>query len=194
MRGNGRLEVITGPMYSGKTEELIRRLRREMIAKRAVTIYKPDIDDRYGDDYGVQNIISHNGSTLEAWTAKTDICDARELFPPYDTNDVIGFDETQFFSNDIVGIIEEIVYQGWHVYVAGLDMTYRREPFGPMPTLMSIADSVTKLTAICNECGEDAMFTQRLIDGEPAPFAGETVQVGGLDTYEARCRGCFLSA
>lgn len=185
--GKGRLEVICGPMFSGKSEELIRRLTRAEIANKRVIAFKPSIDNRYN----VWKISSHAGSTFDAQV----IASMREVASWDDERDVVAFDEAQFFEPEL--IIEAciaLVERGRLVIVAGLDKTYRGEPFGAMPTLLALADDVTKLTAVCHKCGEDATMTQRLIDDQPAPFSGETVQVGGLDTYEARCRACFERA
>lgn len=182
-----RLEVICGPMYAGKSEELMRRLRRDQIAGRNVLLIKPKIDERYSQTH----VTSHNGVTMEAKIGVT----ASDIFwLGYGAAEVIGIDEIQFFEKDVVQAITDLLNEDKKIIVSGLDMTYRQEPFGDVPTLMAIADSVTKLSAVCHSCGEDAIYTQRLIGGEPAPFAGETVQVGGLDTYEARCRNCFRAA
>lgn len=182
----GRLEVICGPMFSGKSEEMIRRLRRAKIAGKNVIAYHPSIDNRYS----VNEIVSHSGSKIDSISAKTPV----DIMINYRDYDVIGIDEAQFFSDLLIEVIQEFIHNGKIVIVAGLDMTYRQEPFGEMPTLMTMADTVLKLSAVCAICGEDAMMTQRLINGDPAPFSGDTIQVGGLDTYEARCRNCFEGA
>lgn len=182
---SGRLEIICGPMYSGKSEELMRRLRRAKIANKDVILVKTKIDDRYEDDH----VVSHNGVKMEAVAADFD--DLREIV---DSKEVVGIDEVQFYSEHVYWLIQDLVEEGKTVIVSGLDMTYRREPFGVMGPLLAIADSVDKYTAICHKCGEEASFTQRLIDGEPASFKGDTIVVGGLDSYEARCRLCFESA
>lgn len=180
----GRLEVITGPMYSGKSEELMRRLRRDRIAGRRVVLFKPTIDNRFEEDY----VVSHNGAVMEAIRADT----GREVL--WDTSfEVFGIDEIQFFDEHILGAIKVLVEDEKRVIVSGLDMTFRREPFGVMPELLSIAESVTKLSAVCHRCGDEAYFTQRLTDGHPSNFDEPTVEVGGLDSYEARCRNCFES-
>lgn len=192
-----RLEVICGPMFSGKSEEMIRRLRREEIAGRTVTVLKPAIDDRYD----VEALTSHNGLKFPCRSVKK-VDDIPQLTV---IGQVIGIDEVQFFdapaSSPWAGhheyrITEMVEYLALDriVIVAGLDRTYRGENFGAMGELMAISDRVDKLNAVCHTCGEDAIFTQRLVDGKPAPFAGETVQVGGLDSYEARCRRCFEPA
>lgn len=181
-----RLEVICGPMYSGKTEELIRRLVREQIGGRNVMVFKSVIDDRY--DKGPY-LISHGGGKMEALLVDTSL----EIEDPARHADVVGIDEVQFFDEDIIPVITALVSDGKKVVVSGLDTTYRREPFGPMPYLMAIAEGVTKLTAVCHKCGEDAYFTQRLVDGEPATYDAPTIVVGARDSYEARCRKCYES-
>jgi thymidine kinase len=183
----GRLEVITGPMFSGKTEELIRRLRRHQIAGRRTILMRPSFDTRYSD---VESI-SHSGSRMTSFAVDPV---AEQLWANGQFFDVVGVDEIQFFAQPELRIEEAInwlIEGGKTVIVSGLDMTYRCEPFGVMPHLLAIANSVQKLTAVCQVCGEDAGYTQRLVDGKPAPFAGETIVVGGLETYAARCRQCF---
>ena len=177
------LEVITGPMYSGKSTELIRRLERASIAGKNVVLLRPRIDDRYSD----QHLISHNGSQMEAQKLSS----PGELYQAaFDWRcDVIGIDEAQFLDTSFINNIDR-VSDHVDVIVTGLDTTYRIEPFGIMPHLMSIADRLTKLSAVCHKCGEDATRTQRLVDGRPAPFDAPTVLVGGTESYEARCRKC----
>ena len=183
----GRLEVITGPMFSGKSEELIRRLTRAQIAGKKVTSFKPKIDNRYSQN----EIVSHSGSRIGAISQPNNSM-ARVVMENYD---VIGIDEAQFFDpDDLLEHIKLGIENGKTIIVTGLDLTYRQEPFGIVPTLMAMADRVDKLNAVCAVCGNDAMMTQRLVNGDPAPFDGETIQVGGLDTYEARCRNCFEAA
>lgn len=183
----GRLEVIAGPMFSGKSEELMRRLRRDQIAGREVMLFKPMIDDRYEEDH----VVSHNGAKMKAIS----VAKSEDLFwQAYGISQVVGIDEVQFMDDGIVRAALDLVAENKKVIVSGLDMTFRQEPFARMPELMALAESVTKLTAVCHSCGEDASFTQRLIDGKAASFAGDTVKVGGLDSYEARCRNCFRSA
>lgn len=181
---SGRLEVVCGPMYSGKSEELMRRLRRAQIAGKTVALFKPQIDSRYKK----RSVVSHAGREMEALETSS----AESLLVAALGYDVLGIDEVQFLD----GAVEPIrkMAERQIVIVAGLDMTYRREPFGDMPTLLAIADSIEKLTAVCHMCGADATLTQRLINGKPASFSGPTVQVGGLDSYEARCRRCFEAA
>jgi thymidine kinase len=178
------IEVICGPMFSGKTEELIRRLTRAKIAKKDVRAFKPLIDTR-GDKTEISSLA---GSSFPC-IATDDLWNTATLTP---WPEVIGIDEVQFFDRQIIEDIRLLAYH-WrkHIIVSGLDMTYRCEPFGVVPDLLAIADNITKLSAVCHECGKDAIYTQRLIDGKPAPTDGPTVQVGSLDTYEARCGDCF---
>jgi thymidine kinase len=177
----GRIEVITGSMFSGKSEELIRRLKRAKIAKQKVQVFKPSIDYRYS----IVEVVSHTGEKIEA----IPIGDSKELLEKVDEDtDVVGVDEAQFFGEDIVDVLKQLINKGKRVVVAGLDMDFRGEPFGPMPRIMAIADDVLKLHAICTVCGEDAMLTQRLINGEPASYDDPIVLIGASETYEARCR------
>jgi thymidine kinase len=182
----GGIEVICGPMFCGKSEELIRRLRRSTIARYAVVCVKPSIDDRHG----VDDVISHAGSRMGARA----IGDPRELLELRGEADVVGIDEAQFFDSRLVAVCEDLAASGLSVICAGLDRDYRGLPFGPMPELLSIADRVTKLQAVGVQCGGDATLSQRLVDGAPAPFDDATVVVGGAERYEARCRGCFERA
>lgn len=170
-------------MFSGKSEELIRRLRRAEIAGLRALIVKPQIDDRYD----VGHVVSHAGAKMRAVTARTSD-DVARLARGYDA---IGIDEVQFFDDAIVDAIAELVATGARVVASGLAQDFRGLPFGAMPTLLCIAEFVDKLEAVCHSCGGPATMTQRLVDGEPAPFSGETIQVGALDSYEARCRACF---
>jgi thymidine kinase len=178
----GWLEVICGPMFSGKSEEMIRRLRRAEIAGQSVVILKPRIDDRYD----ATDIVSHAGARMRAVpiASADDVPDRAEGF------DVVGIDEVQFLGPAIVGHALALAEQGVRVVVAGLDQDFRRLPFGPMPDLLAHAEFVDKLQAVCHRCGGPATTTQRLVDGEPAPYSGETVVVGAAEQYEARCRGC----
>jgi len=179
----GWIEVVCGSMFSGKTEELIRRLRRAQIAKQKVQVFKPVIDDRYG----MQRITSHNGLYAEARpveNARTIL----DLVEPDTT--VVAVDEVQFFDWEISRVCEELAGRGIRVIVAGLDMDFRAEPFGPMPVLMAEAEEVTKLQAICVVCGRPASRTQRLIDGQPASYDDPVIMVGASEVYEARCRHC----
>jgi thymidine kinase len=170
-------------MFSGKTEELIRRVRRSQIAKQKVQVFKPVIDDRYG----VQKITSHNGLYVEAMPVQdaTMILDLVES----DTT-VVAVDEIQFFDWQISRVCGELAGRGMRVIAAGLDLDFRGEPFGPMPVLMAEAEQVDKLQAICIVCGRPASRTQRLIDGEPASYDDPVILVGASEVYEARCRHC----
>jgi thymidine kinase len=179
----GWLEVVCGPMFSGKSEELIRRLRRAEIAGQRVLIVKPRIDDRYD----VAHVVSHAGAKMRAVAVE----DAADALGRADTYDAIGIDEAQFFDDDIVDAVRTLVARGKRVVVAGLDRDFRGEPFGPMPVLLCLAEFVDKLHAVCHACGGTATRTQRLVDGYPAPFAGATIQIGALDSYEARCASCY---
>ena len=175
-KDTGWIEVITGCMFSGKTEELIRRLRRAQIAKQQVKIFKPKIDTRFADD----SIVSHSEQSLPSIQIKN-INDAMELS---DDAQVIGIDEAQFFSEDIINICTELADKGKRVIVAGLDQDYRGIPFEPIPHLLAIAEYITKSLAICVECGNPADKTQR------KTTSSERVIVGASDIYEARCRKC----
>ena len=170
-------------MFSGKSEELIRRLRRAEIAGQRALIVKPLVDDRYD----VGHVVSHAGEKMRAVTAASSAEVAR-LGRGYAA---VGIDEVQFFDNGIVSTIETLVNGGARVVAAGLAQDFRAQPFGAMPTLLCIAEFVDKLEAVCHRCGGPATLTQRLLDGQPAPFDGETVQIGALDSYEARCRSCY---
>ncbi len=177
----GTIEVICGSMFCGKTEELIRRLRRAIIAKNQVQVFKPIIDNRYV----VERVHSHAGIEIDA-APLSDIKDIYKLLDP--KTSVVGIDEAQFFSDDIVSIVDDLSEKGIRVVLAGLDMDFRGEPFGMMPILMSKAEKVDKLYAICMVCGEPATRTQRLVDGEPANYHDPIVIVGASEMYEARCR------
>jgi thymidine kinase len=178
----GWLEVICGPMFSGKSEEMIRRLRRAEIAGQRVVIFKPRIDDRYD----ATDVVSHAGARMRAVPIGS-VADIAEHAPGFD---VVGIDEAQFLGEGIVATALELADTGTRVIVAGLDQDFRRLPFGPMPELLSHAEFVDKLQAVCHRCGGPATTTQRLVDGAPAPYSGETVVVGAAERYEARCRGC----
>jgi thymidine kinase len=180
---HGSLEVVCGPMFSGKSEELIRRLRRAEIAGLKTLIVKPGLDDRYD----VGHVVSHGGTKMRAVTASSS-ADVQRLAAGYEA---IGIDEVQFFDDGVVDAIAGLVANGGRIVAAGLAQDFRGLPFGPMPSLLCIADYVDKLEAVCHRCGGPATLTQRLLDGRPAPFSGETVQIGALDSYEARCRACY---
>lgn len=179
----GRVELICGSMFSGKTEELIRRLRRAVIAKQNVQVYKPLIDTRYHE----ARVTSHNGLDFEARPVSVAAEILSELSP--DTT-VVAIDEVQFFDAGVVELCEQLANRGLRVICAGLDTDFRGVPFGPMPDLMARAELVDKIHAICVVCGRDANRTQRLIDGEPAAFDDPIVLVGAAEVYEARCRHC----
>lgn len=179
----GWIEVICGSMFSGKTEELIRRVRRARIARQKVQVFKPVLDQRY---YAEQ-VASHNGLRWEA-VPVTSAREILDLVEP-DTN-VVAVDEAQFFDWEISQVCNQLAQQGVRVILGGLDMDFRGEPFGPMPLLMAEAEEVTKLQAICVVCGAPASRTQRLINGEPAAFDDPVILVGGSESYEARCRSC----
>lgn len=182
-RGRGRIEIVCGSMFSGKTEELIRRLRRAVIAKQQVQVFKPMIDKRYH----VEKVTSHNGAVFEAVPVQS----ARHILDQIDPGTtVIAIDEVQFFEPEIVEIANQLADQGKRVICAGLDMDFRGEPFGSMPDLIAQAEHVDKLHAICVVCREDASRTQRLIDGNPAAYDDPIVLVGAAEVYEARCRKC----
>lgn len=180
---HGRIEIICGSMFSGKTEELIRRLRRAVIAKQKVQVFKPVIDQRYH----VEKVTSHNGAVFEAVPVDTAVDILTQVEP--DTT-VVAIDEVQFFEPDVVNICNQLANQGKRVICGGLDMDFRGEPFGSMPDLIAQAEHVDKLHAICVVCREDASRTQRLINGEPAAYDDPIVMVGAAEVYEARCRSC----
>jgi thymidine kinase len=175
-KDTGWIEVITGCMFSGKTEELIRRLRRAEIAKQKVKIFKPLIDTRYSD----QSIVSHNEQSLPSILIK----DIKEVLDQSDDAQVVAIDEAQFFSEDITSVCNQLALKGKRVIVAGLDQDFRGVPFEPMPQLLAIAEYITKQLAICVECGNPADKTQR------KTASSERVIVGAADIYEARCRQC----
>lgn len=178
---SGSIEVITGSMFSGKTDELIRRLRRAVIARQRVQVFKPHIDDRYDRD----KVTSHAGSEFEASPVSDLSVIADQLAE--DTT-VVAFDEAQFFDLQVVEVAELLANRGLRVIVAGLDSDFRGGPFGPMPHLMATAERVDKLHAICMVCGRPASRTQRLIGGKPARASDPVVVVGASELYEARCR------
>ncbi len=177
----GRIEVIVGPMFSGKSEELIRRLKRARIARQRVACFKPDIDLRYHRTA----IASHSSQTHEACTVANVERLREALYGQLHQVEVVGLDEAQFFDDTILLLAMELVHLGKRVLIAGLDTTFTAEPFGPIPALMAIADEVTKLSAVCTQCGAPAVHTQRLGQSQ------ELVMVGAAGLYEARCRACF---
>ena len=178
---SGRIEVICGSMFCGKTEELIRRTRRAVIAKQTVQVFKPIIDHRYG----LQHVTSHDGQNFEAQPVAR-AGDIPALLAPNTT--VIAIDEAQFFDSALVEIADDLAARGLRVICAGLDLDFRGEPFGPMPLLLARAEEVTKLHAICVVCGEQASRTQRLVNGRPARYDDPIILIGAKEVYEARCR------
>jgi thymidine kinase len=179
---NGRMEVICGSMFCGKSEELIRRLRRAIIARQKLQVFKPVIDNRYA---GIEKVTSHSGYEIPCIPVK----DSSELLGLIEDNTtVVGIDEAQFFDDALVGVTQELVDRGIRVLVAGLDMDFKGQPFGCLPALLSKAEQVDKLQAICMVCGEPASRTQRLVNGKPAFFDDPVVIVGAAEMYEARCR------
>jgi thymidine kinase len=177
------LEVIVGSMFSGKSEELIRRMKRAVIARRAVQVFKPAIDDRFG----VEVVRSHDGDSFQARPVRTSE-EIVALVSPDTT--VVGIDEVQFFDAGVIGVVRSLVLGGRRVICAGLDLDFRGEPFGPVPTLLALAEKVDKLEAICVVCGEAATRTQRIVDGVPAFYDEPIIVIGAKEAYEARCRGC----
>jgi thymidine kinase len=181
----GWIEVVAGVMFSGKSEELIRRVRRSMIARKRVQVFKSHLDDRYAG--GVFAVGSHDGRTIEAVPVDSSAQIALRLDP---LAQVIAIDEVQFLDAGIVAVATDLANRGRRVILAGTDTDFRGEPFGPMPALMCVAEVVDKLHAICVMCGAPASRNQRLIDGRPAAYDSPTVMVGGAEAYEARCRAC----
>ncbi|WP_425446193.1 thymidine kinase [Dethiothermospora halolimnae] len=178
---HGWIEVIVGPMYSGKSEELIRRVRRAQIAKQKIQVFKPAIDDRYSID----EVVSHNGEKIEAQR----IVNSDDIYEYLnDDTEVIGIDEVQFIDEGVIDICRKLADRGLRVIAAGLDMDFRGEPFGCAPSIMAIAEFVDKLTAVCVKCGSPANRTQRLINEKPANYYEPTILVGAKESYEARCR------
>ncbi len=180
---SGWIEVICGSMFSGKTEELIRRVRRAQIAHQKVQVFKHSLDARYAQ----REVASHNGLQIAAVPVEN-AAQLEELIEPDTT--VVAIDEGQFFDGELVRLCKGLADRGVRVIVAGLDMDFRGEPFGPMPYLMAEAERVDKLQAICVVCGGPASRTQRLINGRPAAYDDPVILVGAREVYEARCRGC----
>lgn len=180
----GWVEVVSGVMFSGKSEELLRRVRRALIARRRVQVFKSHLDDRYG---GVQRVGTHDGKEFEAIPVTRSMQIAEQVS---EDTQVVAIDEAQFLDEGVVGVVNALADRGVRVIVAGTDMDFRGEPFGPIPQLLAIAERIDKLHAICVRCGDLATRNQRLIDGKPAPAEGPTIQVGGAESYEARCRAC----
>ncbi|HET9440495.1 MAG TPA: thymidine kinase [Longimicrobiales bacterium] len=180
----GWVEVICGVMFSGKSEELMRRVRRATLAKKKVQVFKSHLDERYG---GLGSVGSHDGSSLKAVPISSSLELAEYI---REDTEVIAVDEVQFLDPGIVDVANVLADHGVRVILAGTDMDFRGRTFGSMGDLLAIAEMVTKLHAICVRCGSLATRNQRLINGEPAPAEGPTIQVGGLESYEARCRMC----
>lgn len=178
---HGFIEIVCGSMFSGKTEELLRRIKRAQIARQKVQIFKPAIDNRFGTDH----VQSHDLTRLPS----IPVAKARDILRFADDNTrVIGIDEAQFFDDSIVDVAQKLAYRGIRVIIAGLDMDFRGQPFGPMPKLLAVAEEVTKLSAVCVVCGNPASRTQRVQrTGEPRP---ERIVIGAKEIYEARCRFC----
>ena len=170
-------------MFSGKSEELIRRVKRAVIARRTVQVFKPAIDDRFGSEL----VRSHDGDSFVARPVRS----SAEIMPLLSPEtSVVGIDEVQFFDGAIVGVVRELVTDGRRVICAGLDLDFRGEPFGPVPTLLALAERVDKLEAICVVCGESATRTQRIVNGVPAYYDDPIIVIGAQEAYEARCRRC----
>ncbi|MEC3673443.1 thymidine kinase [Bacillus velezensis] len=181
MKQSGWLELICGSMFSGKSEELIRRVKRATYAKQEVKVFKPAIDNRYSEEA----VVSHNGTSITSHV----ISSSAEIWDHIsESTDVIAVDEVQFFGESIIGDLSLLADKGYRVIAAGLDMDFRGEPFGVVPNLMAVAESVTKLQAVCSVCGSPASRTQRLIDGKPASYDDPVILVGASESYEARCR------
>jgi thymidine kinase len=180
----GWIELVCGSMFSGKTEELLRRIRRAEIARKKVQLFKPTIDNRYG----LVRVASHDGIAREDAVV---VCNAEDILRRLDVDtEVVAVDEVQFFDATIADVCDHLADRGLRVIVAGLDQDFRGEPFGPMPLLLARAERVDKLHAICVACGASASRTQRLIDGRPARYDDPVILVGGSESYEARCRNC----
>ena len=179
----GYIEVISGCMFAGKTEELIRRIKTLEFAKKNVLVFKPAIDNRYSNT----KVVSHAGSSVESIV----VPDARPILDfVKDDTDVIAIDEVQFFDEDVLLVCNYLAKKGKRVMCAGLDTDFRAEPFGVMPRLITDAEFVTKLTAVCMKCGAPATRTQRLVNGKPAQYTDPIIMVGAAEAYEARCRHC----
>jgi thymidine kinase len=180
----GWIEVIAGVMFSGKSEELIRRVRRAVIARKRVQVFKSHLDERYA---GVHRVTTHDGVTVDAVPVDSSAEIVRRVRP--DT-EVVAIDEAQFLDEGIVNVAGALADRGVRVVLAGTDTDFRGEPFGAMPELMAVAEVVVKMHAICVVCGDPACRNQRLVDGKPAVYDSPTILVGGSETYEARCRHC----
>jgi len=180
----GSLELITGPMFSGKTSELIRRIERAKIAGKQVKCFKPVVDDRYSDS----EIGSHNGKSVKAFVVKNSTQLKDHVSP---SDDVVAVDEANFFDKRLIANLQHLAGEGYRVIASGVDQTFRGTPFTPVGGLMAVADTVDKLQAVCQVCGDPASMNQRLnSDGQPADVTEQVIKVGGNDSYEARCRDC----
>ncbi len=179
IKKKGQIEVICGSMFSGKTEELIRRLKRANFAKQRVEIFKPLTDQRYHET----NVVSHDQNSIHS----TPVANASAILPLAKDIEVVGIDEAQFFDNNLVEVCNQLAKQGARVIIAGLDMDFKGQPFGPIPGLLACADSITKVHAICVSCGDLALYSHRKIEDE------KLVVLGEKDLYEPLCRSCFLS-
>ena len=175
----GRLEVITGGMFSGKSEELVRRLRRALIARQKIQVFKPRADTRHHEEI----LVTRDNRELAAFSVSS----SQEMRQKLQTDiEVIGIDEAQFFDDELADLVTELADQGIRVIVAGLDQDFLRQPFGPMPRILALAEYVDKVHAVCVQCGRLAHYSQRIAGG------GEQVQVGDVEAYEARCRDCYV--
>lgn len=180
---DGWVETISGCMFAGKTEELIRRIKVLEFAKKQIMVFKPAIDNRYSET----KVVSHAGSSVESYVIKNPI-EILEIVKP--TTEVVAIDEVQFFDETVCDVANELADRGIRVMAAGLDTNFRGEPFGPMPKLITQAEFVTKLAAVCNQCGAPATRTQRMINGKPASYYDPEILVGASESYEPRCRHC----
>ena len=180
---DGWVETISGCMFAGKTEELIRRIKVLEFAKKEIMVFKPVIDDRYSQT----KVVSHAGSSVESHVIE----DASQILEMVkDTTQVVAIDEVQFFGDNVCDVCDTLANRGIRVMAAGLDTDFRGEPFGPMPRLMTQAEFCTKLAAVCNKCGAPATRTQRIVNGKPADYNEPIILVGASESYEARCRHC----
>lgn len=180
---DGWIEAIVGPMFAGKTEELLRRVKRLEYAKKNVVVFKPLMDDRFSES----EVVSHNNNSTRSFN----ISYAKQIFDFIDDQtEVVAIDEIQFLDGEAVGIVEYLASKGIRVIVSGLDKDFRGEPFSFMPKLLSLAEYVTKLTAICVKCGKPATRTQRIVNGKPARYVDPIIMIGAEESYEARCRAC----
>ena len=180
---DGWIEVITGPMFAGKTEELLRRVKRLEYAKKSIVVFKPSLDDRFA----LNEVVSHNQNR----TKSVNIAFAKDILNHIDSDtDVVAIDEIQFLDEDAIAVVEYLASNGIRVIASGLDKDFRGQPFGYMPKILALAEYVTKLTAICVKCGAPATRTQRIVNGKPAKYADPIVLIGAEESYEARCRSC----